>query len=367
MASLRKSAFLIVCTSLLAVHAATGQTITGADGVYADGEVWTIHGSGFGDLGPSVVMFDDFEGGPVGSIVQTSARVGQWDQVVSTGSPAPSAYYSDASAVSGTRSFRSNQLDGVSRMDLSFGDQTEIFGCWWIRHEGTGFPNNGAQPPVVNWKTVWLWELPLGIDGGNDIVLPTGLGTTDVRWQLAGNRTGFGTNISGAFGTWSNNIWRRVAFYINVDQATGVGDLDFWTCADGDGLWRRTITMRNEAISVPGHTYRGLGMNGYAYASNPDSHPMFDDFYCAVGPGAQARVEIGDSANYLACSQLAIQVPTQWSNEQITIDLRLAQFLGAGPVYLFVVNADGAVSGGYELDVAAMTEAPGAPGAPERN
>lgn len=358
---------LVILAAIVGARPSAGQAISNVDGQFSAGSILTIRGSGFGNSGPQVVLFDDFEKGPNGTIIDRAGpTVGQWDQVAATGSPAPSAYYSNSSSISGNLAFRSNQFEGVSRLDLTFGDQTEVFGCWWIRHEGTGYPHNGGTPPVVNWKTVWLWEVPLGADGGNDIVLPTGLGTT-AHFDLAGNRTGFGANISGAFGPWGNNIWRRVAVYINVDQGTGIGDLDFWTSADGDGPWHRSISKRNDPISVPGHTYRGLGMNGYAYASNPDSHPMFDDFYWAVGPAAQARIELGDSADYESCNDLAILVPESWQDSIVTATMRSTQFDGSSPVYVFVVNADGVPSQGVLLNPDSESAVPGAPGRPTHN
>jgi len=92
-------------------------------------------------------------------------------------------------------------------------------------------------------------------------------------------------------------------------------------------------------------------MNGYGRQTS-NSFPTFDDFYVAVGPGARARVEIGNMPTYTASTVLAITTPTFWSNSEIRTTIRQGAFRPGQTAYLFVVGADGVVSErGYPITI----------------
>jgi hypothetical protein len=92
-------------------------------------------------------------------------------------------------------------------------------------------------------------------------------------------------------------------------------------------------------------------MNAYG-RQTANSFPMFDDFYVAVGPGARARVEIGNMPTYAASTVLAITTPTSWSNSEITTTVHQGAFRAGQTAYLYVVGADGVVSErGYPITV----------------
>jgi len=50
--------------------------ITGTVGVTVDGGTLTVNGTGFGDQGPTIRIYDNFEGGTVGEDVDLNAVVG---------------------------------------------------------------------------------------------------------------------------------------------------------------------------------------------------------------------------------------------------------------------------------------------------
>jgi len=82
-----------------------------------------------------------------------------------------------------------------------------------------------------------------------------------------------------------------------------------------------------------------------------DARGYYDDIYLALGDNARARVEVGDSLSYDACTKLDIFTPTAWSATSITATARITQFGTGDTAYLFVVDADGNVSDGYEVTV----------------
>src|SRR5689334_12525798 len=78
---------LAACLSLLHTTA-QAQTVTSVSGTVANGQPITIDGSSFGAGGPRIVVFDDFEGGPVGqNIANHPATVGAWDNMVDSSPP----------------------------------------------------------------------------------------------------------------------------------------------------------------------------------------------------------------------------------------------------------------------------------------
>jgi len=80
-------------------------------------------------------------------------------------------------------------------------------------------------------------------------------------------------------------------------------------------------------------------MNG-AYA--------FDDVFF---DHTRARVEIGNAPTWTATTIREIQIPVSWSSTSITVQTNITAFAPGSTAYLFVVDASGAVSGGFPITV----------------
>jgi len=321
-------------------------TIDSVSGSLLDGQNLVISGSGFGSQGPNVILFDNFEGGINGQQIQlNSATVGVWSHLQAAGT-APGVYYSNSSAVSGSLAFRANDDNGPNNISKLFPATTEVFATWWIRHEGFNWP---GQPSIINWKTVWLMETEGGSADGTDITLPSTVSGTS--WYTHGNRIPSNMVTYGVFGSWGHNIWRRVAYHVKFEQSTGIGDAQFWTVASGDIPWRKTIDIQNAPVALAGHTYKMIVVNGYGYDS-PNNYPMFDDFYLATGPGAQARVEISDSPVYEDSTNLSIFTPNSWSDSEIKASINKGSFGSGVTLYLYVIDKEGNISNAYPLEFA---------------
>jgi hypothetical protein len=63
-----------------------------------------------------------------------------------------------------------------------------------------------------------------------------------------------------------------------------------------------------------------------------------DDIF--VQKGTQARVEIGDSPDWSACTHREIQVPSAWSDGSIKITVNQGSFQAGEQAYLFVVDSE---------------------------
>jgi hypothetical protein len=74
-----------------------------------------------------------------------------------------------------------------------------------------------------------------------------------------------------------------------------------------------------------------------------------DDFYM---DDTQARVEVCNSSTWAGRTKCELQVPTAWSDTSIAATLKKG-YLSAGPAYVYVVNASGAVNAsGYAISLA---------------
>lgn len=363
--------FLLLLLLLLASSACLAQPEIGSvHGVIDTGEVISISGSGFGD-GPSVILFDDFEAGADGTQLQLAlAALGEWSDLHADGT-APGVYYSTHTSVSGSQAMRTNQ-GGFNYPVCSFGgDVSEVYATWWINISGS-YPNG---PDRINYKSVWMWELPRGLDGGNDLVLGAFQSldpeATVLNGAVGANRTGTYFQLArAAMPSFGIDTWRRVAFWIKFDPATGYGDADFWWLERGASPWTNSIHAVNQSVAEDinnPHYYREIVFNGQA-ADDSGSHPMFDDTYVAVGGKSQARVELGNNQVYTLCNDLAILVPDSWSDTSISTSLRDVGQAAGSAWWVFVTDGNGLTSGGFsvtfgsEIDPPDVTGPPGQPG-----
>jgi hypothetical protein len=123
------------------------------------------------------------------------------------------------------------------------------------------------------------------------------------------------------------------------------------------GVQQKKDVSNVQTLAGPGgsgtapYSYEKIVMNAYGRQTT-NSFPTFDDFYVAVGPGARARVEMGNMPTYSASTVLAITTPTSWSNSEITTTVHQGAFRAGQTAYLYVVGADGVVSErGYPITV----------------
>jgi len=137
-----------------------GVCITGVDNnEIIEGQSLTINGVGFGS-GPTVLLFDDFEGGINGNPLSTDlAPLGSWDSVQTPGHTS----YSDLNTVSGNFAARFDSYDYppnqhpviYARAPTSF---DSFYVSWWgLIPSGDRFPGCDGYGGC-NWKTVWVLD-----------------------------------------------------------------------------------------------------------------------------------------------------------------------------------------------------------------
>jgi hypothetical protein len=326
--------------------------VSGVSGTVDNGEIIIISGCNFGANGPTIEIFDDFEGGVAGNDISTgvgSAVIGEWD---SLGANAP--YYTNSTKNSGSLAFQAESGTTCvnsgyihAKHNFDSGSSNEFFGCWWVylpdADNWPGYGSEGGQGGP-NWKQVWVHHDPGHM--GNDVVLCT-VFTGD--GAICGNYAGgYVKYVCGM----TKGTWRRVWVYW-VGSPSGEG-----TCIKKYMIKGSTITncisetgITNQSNADEPYTFLKLG--SYCHVSiGCCSHPTFDDFYFAVGPNCRARVEIGTHATYGDCTNLTICTVDSWSATSITATVRQGSFASEENAYLFVIDANGNVSDGYAIQFA---------------
>ena len=331
-------------------------SITGISGVLEEDNQVYISGVNFGNNGPKVVLFDDFEDGVLGSPIKTgegSASFGQWHIEVGN------TTYSNAESVSGNKAFRADMSDHWLKYTQVLLPDTplDVFVSYWLLiPEGDKIPGEDSSEGI-NWKTTWLQGEGTVDD---DQVIPALLSSS---WTLFGNNTPYTGWPSAPYlvkGKWKHfKVWIKGGY--NND-----GEVKLWHL-DHNGPLSQTLNQTSVSTMYAGGARERIRFNGYGRSTN-NCHPMFDDVYVATGPNGQARIEVGDNINYLECSNIAVSVPTSWSDNNINAVLHTGSF-PPGDAFLFVVNSQGEVSQGFSFEIGGVIElgAPGMPGQPHRD
>ncbi len=182
-----------------------------------DGNSITITVAGFGNNGPNIVIFDDFEGGTNGGDIKTgtgSATVGQWDKLGKG-----TIKYTNSVSHSGSLAFQAtsgtpDHPSGNICARASFPMTNEFFGCWWVYLPPEDeWP--GAGEKGINWKQVWVYTDTKFVGGQwNDCIMVTILGKGS--GALCGNAIG-------GFVRWGyrneKGRWQRNMIYWASDQS----------------------------------------------------------------------------------------------------------------------------------------------------
>lgn len=327
--------------------------INGVSGTTANGQSITISGSGFGNNGPNVVLFDDFERGTLGQpmlIGAGSAQVGQWD--AKDASIGVAVYGS--TAVSGTKAYESDKSHWSMHQICNLpAGTTKVFMSYYVRMD----TSYGTE----SWKLAWLFDGDETGDREDDIAVPVRM--QGGGWIIDGNAN---TELDphGSFYPSDDpyvplNTWGRIAFYAEL-TTTHSGKIRMWDKHPTSGI---RLLASGDQFQVAGSAsgtvewdevhFPGLTPNGAGYLRH-------DDVYIAYGDNAMARVEIGNASTYSACTKLSVAVPNAWSASSITATWYEGELRSGDQAYVYIFDSTGTPnSTGY-----AVTIGGGAPVAP---
>ncbi|HQI75021.1 MAG TPA: hypothetical protein PK384_00780 [Candidatus Latescibacteria bacterium] len=343
-----------------------------------NGNTIKVGGNGFGHHGPTVAVFDDFEKGSDGKVTAIgpgSAQVGTWDTIADILVPK----YSNAFAHSGSLSNMSDWSDHGAHEGGRWigkmlpGGVTDIYFSWWAY-----VPVNRAIPGAntpwgPNWKLFWIYHhpwpasdyvftlmtdsLPVGNPPRADYFL---MAAADDR--NAPMRANFDTRYGPS--TFIKGRWNRWEVYMK--GSTSNGTLQAWEM--NGGVKRTQIASRNGVVTIhAGELWDNLHFPGYG-RGDKNSQTYYDDIYVATGPGAMARVEIGNAAKYTECTNLAVITPTFWSDTTIEATVRQGSFRVGEAAFIFVLDVNGTPNTrGYPIFIGHRVGLPTSPNAvPEK-
>jgi hypothetical protein len=328
----------------------------------------TINGKGFGQMNGSIVTWDDFEAQTANTqILGKTPLIGPKYTTLITNNAG--AAFSAVKSHSGSQSAKIDWVASGARI-ASFGWSAQgpfnqLYISYW-RYMET------AESPLLtttNHKQFYLY----GNDTSQGYQLPQAMPVIPQGTQNWGyynnNSTSQGTwsatnNLNTAGRTWASttNQWNRWEFWqkLNSDPACTIntncdGEVKYWIDA---------------ALAYSRNDYKHRFVNGQyvdfklGMMHGPTTVPAsvyFDDLYIA---STQARVEIGDSPTWSACTHREIQVPQAWVDGQIQVSLNLGSFKNTPSVYVFVIDSTGVVSASCQLPLDTMNSypAPSVPG-----
>lgn len=333
--------------------------ISDVSGVARDGKKITITGSGFGSLGPIIVLFENFKRGTDGELITLDAPVGNWSGVQDYHAP----YYGTDSEGNVTGYLIRN--NSVGRIYAKFADVQEIFISYRVMiPQGDHFPNSGAPntfPAGSQWKLTWLMDGDRGASGNDDLVIPTGNGT---YFSIAGNDNAFqsATGRPGSSDNWFSFAgWNRFSVYMSGGAIPDVDPGTTWSQGMSEEFGQHVFTSEKKLFdgddSPDGYKFEDdaisrwnrLNVPGWHRGGDDDAGAMYDDMYIATGPHARARIEIGNDPSYAKSTELAIATPISWADGSVTAKIRSGSFRAGETVYVFVIDEDGNASAGYPL------------------
>lgn len=324
---------LIILILLLPSIALATPAITGVAGT----STLTVAGSGFG-VGPTIMVFDQFENGAHGDDVSLTATIGEWS-VYSNYHPK----IDTSVAHSGTRSMKVIDANVTRQIRKTFTDSTEVMISFWARiPDGNWFPTASApnSPPTISaWKHNWFMDGPMGYQGDDDVCLPTHITSNQVN--LSGNS--FNTHLEFQMSNWKYDGWNRFTIWGKAGNPTSSAGNWFY---EWFGVTHQELTSTYKVFNVDGGVWNQVNVPGWHNPGNggANTNAMYDDVYISYGANAQARVEMCDAATWSARTHCELQPTTAWSDASITATLNQGSFSNGASVYYYVIDSTGSVS-----------------------
>lgn len=337
-------------------------SISGVTGTVSNGESITISGTGFGSTGPTIIVFDDFEAGTNTAYIgngETDAVIGHWIDCGAACTPTYYSTYSTNYAHSGTKSSRQDWTEDLQEGGRWMGAKIDsyvtkvYFSFWTLLPTGLNTPSYGSGP---NWKVWWLYGTSNTVDDYASEITSNPPSATTIGWvDGSQSRICYPTSCAeyGDF-SFTRGTWIRWEGYLEGHTSSGL--INLWHT---DSSQARNLFGTNTGRTIDDGSSGWITFHvpGFGRA-DVNSNTYYDDVYLASGDGAQARVEIGNNATYTSCTNLAVITPTSWSDTSITATVRAGSFT-TGTAYLFVVDASGTASSGYEITFASSSTASG--------
>lgn len=327
-------------------------------GTVTDGSTITITGSGFGTHALGI----EWLGGATGNIesgTNTNAfvRTG-WTTSLDAwgdGTTERTPRYSTTQHHSGTKSIKSSYTTTAYNSGYAFdtgGTQTSLYFSYW-----TYFDWEAAFDG--QWKTWRLMDTDSYNDGQTHAYNSQQYQTGDGDGEMSANY-GMGywngstpTEIFSLPIGITRNQWSRIeAYYIPETGGLANGVLQYYIHNQTAAVLERSNVSDLTSDPAGLRYFTIQNYLGNLISGSRDTCAVYvDDVYVQVG--TQARVEICDSATWVARTHSEIQPPSAWADGETTVAANRGSFGPTDTVYLYVIDSAGAVnSEGYAITFA---------------
>jgi hypothetical protein len=362
--------------------------LTNVTGTLTDGATVSISGTGFGAQGPTIRVYDNFEGGTPGNPVDLTAVVGTWFGL----GPRPPRF--DTTGNSGNLSISMHDTGVTASQALenilkaSFPATQEFYLSYWLQipvgftFPGTDVPGkiptraiHPAPIALSTWKSVWIFDGD-NQTADNDIAMPTHVGG---ELLLVGNNTReigsrirltnpVNTNVSQSDSIFRFGEWVRITVWLKAGaDPVGPGNSKYTFEIPSSNISQtRTSTdpvfSNDLASDNPPYQWTHMNFTGF-FGGGPDLSPdcagatigwcktrvLFDDVYLATDAGAQARIEICDTPVYGDCDRfgyITVSNPVNWTDTTISGEIRKGSLTDAEVerAFAYVYDKDGLVN-----------------------
>lgn len=310
-------------------------------------EKYTIYGSFFGKkINSNPIHYDNFEEFSDNNIV--SEKSSWWS---GHGNPEPSIVSEIVRSPNSNKSMFCSFTGGILPLSggrifkngVGFEDSKKVLVNFWIRWDwGTGDDNYQIKLfrvadslSVVNAASIYP-----------DLALFNWSGRKSSYYQahLGGDHGSLVFNHS--HNTMQTGQWHNIQIELYQGSKNG-GDAIF-------KAWLSTVTGTYDFIEENNFTLmhndtswiNSIKIGEYIGNGGDSTAIYYDDIYI---DNEFSRVEIGDNIFYEHCTHREIQIPSRWKDNEIEISVNMGSFDNSDALYLFVIDENGIVSPGYDL------------------
>jgi len=318
-----------------------------------------IYGENFGEKEtPKPIRYDDCEGLTVGSSIADQTEF--WTDRASDYSQATISDINQR-GVSEKNIRAQNDVYGNPLFfsnNVGFADTGKIFVSFWVRWDwGSNIVEAGDGRYQIK-----LFRTAVEIEGNGKVIDPD---FANFNWwyedisnkHYITNQRDVGSNTQYFdSGILVDDSWHHMMLQADMGSAgNSDGKWKAWCSKEGFSAAYNLIIQENTLVI--GSTDNLMNAVKFdCWLGNLDSGDLdlfLDDIYI---DNSWARVEIGSHPNYEDCKHREIQLPKEWSDEQIEIYVNQGGFSSGDDVFLFVVDGSGNISKGFPLNIGDQKE-----------
>jgi hypothetical protein len=323
-------------------------------GDFAPGETFTVTkaAGGFGNTGPTILVYDDFAAGTVGEVYPVgNAEAGSWtaninDGLIRSGGYSGGKCYDMIRPEGGQGQMRRDlaALGGYSGGPRAYGYflhfKTRIGDNLWYpgAFEAGRWPSSAEGETGSNWKHTWTYQKERGVartvsnpDMVYNVCEPSKTGFS--VFQLGGNHTNYPINNPGL--SWfaapdmtGGNTWKTVSTWNRDARDSGPfrnlrmlgGPTNYY---DETDQCNETIQPRPpiDPLDQWGDRWH---FGGWLRRTSREIQALYDDIYLAVDTegaigSANCRIELINNSDYSDCTESIVCLVQSWSDTSITV------------------------------------------------